>query len=414
MKGKHNKVNRRNFLKGMGAAGLGSVLTASGCRSTEEGSGEAGYPQVPRRTLGKTGVKIPCVALGATFNTVENQTILGSALEYGIDYWDTATNYADTKSELGIGKYLSKRPGLREKLFIVSKPPDLETPLPVVADMEEELQASLKRLNTSYVDLYCGVHGLSDPAQLTDELKAWVKEAKRRGVIRFFGFSTHKNMAQGLAAAAKLDWIDVILTLYNFQWVQNEEMQRAINACHKAGIGLVAIKTQRKATLEMLHLETEEDKKLTGHFLERGFTAGQAKLKIVLEDKRFTAAAIRMTDIAILTANVAAALDKTKLSQRDKAALQEYAKATGNRYCAGCAQICNSALPGMPYVSDIMRYLMYYNSYGLRDSARKYFARIPSQVRERLQSIDYSPAEARCPQHLPIAKAVSEAVSKLA
>jgi hypothetical protein len=57
---------------------------------------------------------------------------------------------------------------------------------------------------------------------------------------------------------------------------------------------------------------------------------------------------------------------------------------------------------------------MYCNSYGEQEEARELFAQIPGRVRNKLLSIDYSPAEARCPQHLPIGKLVAEAVGKLA
>jgi hypothetical protein len=57
---------------------------------------------------------------------------------------------------------------------------------------------------------------------------------------------------------------------------------------------------------------------------------------------------------------------------------------------------------------------MYYNSYGERDEARELFAQIPEKVRDKLLSIDYALAEARCPQRMPIGKLVAEAVSKLA
>ena len=416
MKRKHNKLNRRNFLKTVGAAGLGSVLAASGCKSKSGEPSELKHPQVPSRTLGKPGVEIPIVGLGCTADMTKFHHIMDGSLGYGINYWDTATNYADTKSQLGIGQYLEKHPEVRKRLFLISKPVDIETPLPVVADFDEDLRESMERTKTDYFDVYCAVHGLSNADQLTDELKRWAEDCKKRGLFKYLGYSAHQNMAQGLFAAAKCGWIDVALVAYNFQLMQDDEYQRAIDAARKANIGLIAIKTQRKATLEQLQIETEEDKRLTGHFMERGFSAGQSKLKVVLEDERFTAAAIKMTDTAILTANVAAALDKTKLSQGDKAVLQEYAKATCNRYCAGCAHICDLALPDMPYVSDIMRYLMYYNSYDHdhQDWAKQLFNRIPGNVRNRLLDVDYSVAEARCPQHLPIGKAVAEAVSKLA
>jgi len=121
-----------------------------------------------------------------------------------------------------------------------------------------------------------------------------------------------------------------------------------------------------------------------------------------------------MQNVGILTENVAAVLDKTKLTRADIEVFKEYAKATCSGYCAGCADICNAALADLPYISDIMRYLMYYNSYDDKDRARELFAQIPARVRSKLLDIDYSLAEARCPQHLPIGELVAEAVGKLA
>jgi len=414
MKGKHNKLDRRNFLKGMGVAGLGSVLSGSGCTESAQQVAAVKFAQVPRRTLGRTGEKIPCVGLGTVFDMTNKQHVLSGSLDYGMDYWDTATNYGRTKSQLGIGQYIAKHPDVRKRLFLISKPIDLETPLPVVADFDKDLAESMERLHTDYFDAYCAIHGLSNPAQLTDELKMWAEKCKKRGLFKYIGYSAHENMAQGLLAAAKCGWIDIALVAYNFQLMQDDEYQRAIDAAHKAGIGLIAIKTQRKVTIEPMPIESEEDRKLTDHFLAKGFTAGQAKLKVVLEDERFTAAAVGIDDVGILTANVAAAIDKTRLSKDDKAALAEYARATCNGYCMGCGHICKSAVPDMPYVCSIMRYMMYYNSYGHRDRAREHFARIPENMKKRLLNVDYSLAEARCPQHLPIAKIVAEAASKLA
>jgi predicted aldo/keto reductase-like oxidoreductase len=282
--------------------------------------------------------------------------------------------------------------------------------LPDLADVEKQLQDSLKRMNTNYIDLYLGVHGLRNPDQLTDELRQWAEKAKKRGVIKFFGFSMHRNMAQSLISAAGLNWIDAIMTRYDFRQMQNPEMQAGIEACSKAGIGLIAIKTQARRQ----KITTEEDKKLAGHFLKRGFTEAQAKLKVVLEDERICSAAVGMQNVALLTSNVAAVLDKTKLTQVDKAVFNECAAASCSGYCAGCAYICESALPDVPYISDIMRYLMYYNSYGEQDRARELFAKIPGNVKNRLLDIDYRPAEANCPQHMPIGKLIAEAVSKLA
>ena len=424
-----NKIGRRSFLKTIGAVGVASILASTDTLGAEGQAGQAKeqkpeFPlvsaeravagQVPRRKLGRADVEVSCLALGTIFDVMENQTVLRNAVKWGVTYWDTAPDYAGPNSELGIGKFIAANPDIRKKLFISTKASDAVT----IADIEKALQASLKRLNTDYIDLYHVMdrvvgegyagHGLSDPGQLTDDLKEWVKSAKKRKLIRFFGFPTHQNIPECVTAAAKLDWIDVVMFIYNFRLMQDPKMATAIDACHKAGIALVAMKTQARRII------SDEDKKLTDHFMQRGFTEGQAKIKVVLEDKRFSSACVRMENIAVLAENVAASLDKTKLSQADMRVFNEYARQTQSSYCAGCARICSPLLPGVPCVSDIMRYLMYYNSYGDQARARYLFAQIPERIKGKLLSIDYGPAEFRCPQRLPIGRLVAEAVSKLA
>ncbi len=418
-----NKTDRRDFLKTMGATGLGFVLSSSQAKAdpntiepnTPDKPSEPEFVRVPRRRLGKTNVKVPCLALGGDVNYVENQNILQKALDLGISYWDTAHWYAKGTSELGIGKFLAQNPGIRKELFIATKASGAKS----VKEVEELLQTSLKKLNTEYIDLYYGVHMLSDPAELTDELKQWADSAKKRKLIRFFGVSTHKNMAQCLAAAAKHDWIDTVMTMYNFRLMLDAEIEAAVGACYKADIALIAMKVQGHGQEipwkdQQYDFETEEEKNLVKHFLQQGFTDGQAKIKVILQDKRFTSVCVSMKNIALLTSNAAAVCDKTKLSQRDINVLTEYSQATCSGYCAGCAHICDLAFQDTTYVSDIMRYLMYYNAYGDKDRARQLFAQIPSEARNKLLRTDYSYAEARCPQHLPIGRLIAEAVSKLA
>jgi aryl-alcohol dehydrogenase-like predicted oxidoreductase len=421
MKAKDKGIDRRNFLKTVGATGLGSVLGSAQLKTVladsnaSEKPKKPGTPELPRRKLGKTGVEVQILALGGEFNFLDNQIMLEKALDWGVNYWDTAHFYARGNSERGIGKFLAKKPEIRKKLFIATKASGAKN----AGEIEQRLQMSLKRMNTDYIDLYYGVHMLSDPARLTDELKQWAENAKKRKVIRFFGVSTHKNMTECLAAVAKLDWIDAVMTSYNFRLMQDTKMQAAIDACHKAGVGLIAMKVQGHGPTvhwadPRCDIETPEDKKLVEHFLKRGFTKGQAKIKVVLQDEKFSSACVGMEDVGLLTSNVAAVLDKTELSRADFDLFKEYAQATCSSYCASCSSICGSAVPDVPCISEIMRYLMYHNSYGRKAEAKELFAQIPVNVRKKLLQTDYNPAEARCPQHLPIAKLITEAVSKLA
>ncbi len=403
------KVNkdRRNFLKTVTVAGACSLLgnrgvqTSMAATKAEQTTKNQKYPQIPRRLLGKTGVSVPILSHGLMYNVVDNQIVLRRSLMWGVSHWDTAHMYGNGNSELGVGKFLKAKPHERKNLFIVSKASNASS----IEEVEERLQSSLKRMNTSYNDLYYGVHGLSDPDELTDELKAWAINAKKRGVIRYFGFSTHSNMAECLDRASELNWIDAIMTSYNFRLMADEKLGSAIDRCHKANIGLIAMKTQAQSVWR------SDDSKLTEHFLASGYTEGQAKLKVVLEDKRFAAVCITMPSVALLVSNVAASLDKVKLSQTDKSVLDDYSYAHSTSYCAGCGNICNQTA-GAP-ISDIMRYLMYHNSYGDREKARVLFSQIPKRIQNQLTSLDFSEVERLCPQQLPVGQLVKEAVELL-
>jgi len=366
---------------------------------------EAKLPQVPRKKLGKTGVKVASLALGGIIDFLENQVLMQKSLEWGVNYWDTAHSYSGGNSERGIGKFFAKYPKKREDVFLVTKASGAKT----IDEVEQRLQESLKRMNTNYIDLYYGIHGLSDPELLTEELKAWAQSAKKRKLIKFFGFSTHSNMAACLTAAARFDWIDAIMTTYNFREIQKEEMKNAVGACQKAGIGLIAMKTQGKGPFE-----SPEDKEFAQHFLKRGFTEHQIKLKAVWQEEAVVSICSAMPNVAILVSNVAAALDKAKLTKTDTDFLSRFAMATSQSYCAGCESICSSACPQMPYIRDIVRYLMYYKNYGETTKAKSLFSQLPSGVRAGLTQINYSLAEAECPQQLAISKLMEEAATVLA
>jgi len=411
MQEKENKMDRRSFLKTVGAAGIGSILAGEKIfakpnePNVSAAKEDTAMPQVPRRVLGKTGVEVPIFSFGAMFNIMENQVHLHKTLQYGVGYWDTADCYAGGNSELGIGKFFKSNPDKRKDVFLVTKACSREP-----AGIEDLLQRSLKRMQTNYIDLYF-LHSVKGGDELKDDIRKWADGAKKRGLIRFFGFSTHKNMPECLNAAAKTDWIDAIMTSYNFRLMQDKQLSDAIDACHQKGIGVVAMKTQG---LKVEGGINDADKKFIEHFTQKGFTEGQAKIKAVLTDKRISSANVGCPKLNYLTLGIAAALDRTELTQTDIDIFKQYATASCNGYCAGCANICEDALIGAPYVSDIMRYMMYYNSYDDQQKARELFAAIPQQAKEKLLSLDYKALEARCPQHLPIGRFVAEAMIKLA
>jgi hypothetical protein len=408
---KNEKINRRQFFKSAAGAGVAAAFASASAFAADankpvEPNKPAGqsYPQVPRRQFGRAKITVPALSFGAMFDIIDNQLLLYKTLQWGVNYWDTANIYVGGRSEEGIGMFFAKNPDKRKEVFLVTKASRARDN----ASRTERLETSFRRMNTNYIDLYYGVHSLDNPADLNNELKKWAADAKAKGRIKYFGFTTHRNMTECLLAASKLDWIDAIMMSFNYRLMQDAEFMAAVDACHKAGIALIAMKTQAQRS------DVEEEKPLDKHFSEKGFTEGQAKIKTVLQDERICSACVGMTNVSLLTISVAAVLDKTELSRSDLEFMNNYAKQTCGGYCAGCGNICASAAPQMPYISDVMRSLMYHKNYGNKALAKEVFASVKSRTNIPLGSIDYRSAEAVCPNGLKIGKLMLEAEKLLA
>ncbi|MDX2502297.1 MAG: aldo/keto reductase, partial [Deltaproteobacteria bacterium] len=355
--------------------------------------------KVPTRPFGKTGVDVSMLSLGGMFNIASNQLMIKQALRWGVTYWDTADCY-QRGSEKGIGKYFKKYPEDRQKVFLVSKS-YARNP----GGMTKLLNRSLERMNTDYLDLYF-VHGIRGVDELDDSTRAWAAKAKAAGKIRFFGFSTHRNMEECLLDGAKLGWIDGIMMTYNYRLMGKRGMKRAVDACVNAGIGLTAMKTQGGGPVRT---DSDTEIEMAGRFMEKGFTDAQAKLMAVWQNPQIASICSQMPNMSILMANIAAAVNRTELSVRDTDLLQRYARETRSDYCTGCTNICQSAVKEDIPIGDVMRYLMYCRSYGDRHFAMTEFNKIPEKTRRRLVNADYSEAEQRCPQNMAISKLMREA-----
>jgi predicted aldo/keto reductase-like oxidoreductase len=203
---------------------------------------------------------------------------------------------------------------------------------------------------------------------------------------------------------------------YNYRLMAKDEMKKAVDACAEAGIGLTAMKTQAAFSANFyasIGSETDDALGMTDTFLKKGYTAEQAKLKVVWENPNIASICSAMPNMTILQANVAAALNKNNLSESDKQRLELYAQRTAPGYCAGCAEICESAINIDIPICDILRYSMYDCSYGNRKMASALFNSIPPGVKGNILMADYSKAEKYCPQKIQIAKILKKAYEDL-
>ncbi|WP_326959679.1 aldo/keto reductase [Amycolatopsis sp. NBC_01286] len=149
------------------------------------------------RTMGRTGVQVSSLALGAmNFGAIGRTTqdeataIVDAALEGGINLVDTADMYGDGESEVMVGKAIA---GRRDDLVLATK-----ATMPIGEERNHrgssrrwlvtELDHSLRRLGVDHVDLY-QMHRW-DPATGDEETLSALTDLQRAGKIRYFGSST--------------------------------------------------------------------------------------------------------------------------------------------------------------------------------------------------------------------------------
>jgi len=388
-----NQITRRDLFKlGAGAGALaatGGLLSGTG-RADETGKKIESLPQVPRRVLGKTGKSIPILVMGGAMKLDPKfDPKFAECMRFGVNYIDAADCYGGGTCEGAVGGVLKNGKVQRDTLWITSKG-DKHDP----DGLEETLDQGLTRMGTDYFDMYF-MHALQDPAFISPEMGRKVEALKESGRIRHFGFSCHHGtVVELLQKAAKTPYIDAIMFRYNFRQYGNKELNEAIDACHKAGVGLIAMKTQgSEASFEDAWKKFEQEGKWTKH---------QAVLKAVWADERITAAVSHMDTFEKLKQNIAAAVDQFDLGQAEYNALQRYAAATRSMACDGCEHLCNPAVDAPVSIGTTMRYLMYHDVYGDREHAQRLFAELPAAQR-RLSGIDFSGANRACPNGIDVA-----------
>jgi predicted aldo/keto reductase-like oxidoreductase len=405
---KSGETSRRDFFKKAAAIGLGAAVGGASFGRPDRATAQITLPKepVPRRPFGRSGILVSSLSLGGMFDILNNRLMLAKALEWGINYWDTAEGYGGGRSEEGIGRWFARKPETRKDVFLVTKLSSRNGG----EDFTSRLEESLKRLNTDYVDLLF-VHGIRSINEMEDTMASWSWAMKKAGKIRLFGFSTHSNMEDCLEGAAKLPWIDGIMFSYNYRLMHEPRMKEAVEACYRAGIGLTAMKTQGGGSVKS---DSDSEIEMAGRFMQKGFTDYQAKLMAIWEDKRIASICSQMPNLTILAANAAAAAERTRLSESDRALLARYAEETCGDYCAGCGRLCSEVLAENVPVNDVMRCLMYFHSYQDPGLARSTFETLSTQLKSLLTQLDFSEAERSCPRKLPIGQLMREAATLLA
>ncbi len=393
MSKKNFDSSRRSFLKTTLASLPIAIAGAPALLSPKALAEDAAAPEtdavLPKRQLGKNGPKVTMLCLGGMMEAL-SPDYLDIAWSMGIRYFDTADCYIHGRSEKIIAQWLAKYPERRKEIFLVSKDHPRKGPEQLLEMIDRRLEAC----GTSYLDAFY-IHGLGKGEYGADAVnwpksdvyKSVAEKLKSSGKVKMVGFSCHDGqLTDYLNSAAAGGFIDIIMLAYNPFYEKGGSFDQALDACHKAGIGLVAMKTMRN---------TKDIPKRLPEFDKLGLTTHQAVLQSAWSDPRISAVCNMIDNVDQMQSSVTAARNyKEPLKTAHVDLLKDTILAGRRTMCTGCPSCAEFSKQTDFAFHDISRFVTYYEQDG-NTEAREYFQALPAGVRN-FASVDLNALRDGC------------------
>lgn len=211
--------------------------------------------------LGKTGLKVSRICLGCmsygvppygplrpgsnmwSLNEEQSQPFFRQALDLGINFFDTANVYATGDSERVLGRFL-KANAKREDTVIATKLNGVMRDGPNGGGLSRkeiffEIDESLRRLGTDYVDLY-QIHRWDRATPIEETLEA-LHDVVKAGKARYIGASSMYawQFAKALAISERHGWTRFVSMQNHLNLLYREEEREMLPLCRDAGIGMI-------------------------------------------------------------------------------------------------------------------------------------------------------------------------------
>lgn len=247
-------ITRKKFL----AAAITGIAGISFINNPLRASGKS---DPVTRKIGDTGITVTPVCFGAP--RTNEESLVRYAVDKGINFIDTGRSYANGNNERLVGSAVR---GNREKVVIQSKIRLDSEELPsggkgrkgaeeIRSALRSKLEASLKALNTNYIDIMLIHDAQYEDLLFHPETIMFFSEMKQSGVIKAFGFSTHNDRMNLLSRNNTEKLYDIIMVPFNHkgsfihsvngrysEWEQ-EKLISILEVAGEKGIGVIAMKT---------------------------------------------------------------------------------------------------------------------------------------------------------------------------
>lgn len=326
------------------------------------------------KVLGKTGLKISKMGFGGIpiqkIDAEGTRELMLRLVEEGVNYIDTAKGYTVSESYLGYALE-----GIRDKFVIATKSMS-RTKDAMAADIED----SLKKLRTDYIDLY-QVHN-PNMDQLNQVIAAGgaleaLQEAKAQGKIGHIGITAHSLAV--FEKALTLDWVETVMFPYNIVESQGADL---IQACMEKNIGFIAMKP------------------LAGGAIEDATLA----LRYICANQAVSVVIPGMAELKEIDENIKACSDVSPLSEEELGKIEEVRDVLGTNFCRRC-NYCAPCTVGIN-IPSVFLFAGYLQRYGLGDWARNRYATLSVKADACVECGD---CETRCPYNLPIREMMKKA-----
>jgi aryl-alcohol dehydrogenase-like predicted oxidoreductase len=206
--------------------------------------------------FGGTGLKVSRICLGCmsygipergnhtwSLNEEQSRPFIQQALEQGINFFDTANVYSDGTSEEIVGRALRDFSS-REDIVLATKVHGRMRPGPNGAGLSRkailtEIDASLTRLGTDYVDLY-QIHRFDPETPIEETLEA-LHDVVKSGKARYIGASSMYawQFAKALYLAEQHHWTRFVSMQNHYNLLYREEEREMMGLCREENIAVI-------------------------------------------------------------------------------------------------------------------------------------------------------------------------------
>ena len=342
----------------------------------------------------------------------ETEREILTAVEGGVNYFDTAYIYPG--SEAALGEILETE-GLRERVKIATKLPHYL--IKSREGLDKLFAEELRRLRTDHVDFYL-MHMLTD-TDTWERLKAmgieeWIAEKKASGAIRQLGFSYHGNSDMFCKLIDAWDW-DFCQIQYNYMDEHSQAGRRGLNHANGKGIPVVIMEPLRGGKL--VSRLPEEAKRIFESYPVR-HTPAQWAFRWLWNQPEVTVVLSGMNSDEMVRDNLrtASTVQVGELGPEEEAMLRQVVAAINSKMKVGCTG-CGYCMP-CPKNVDIPGTFAAYNR---RYQEGKFWGFMDYVICTLLRKnptpasncIGCGKCEKHCPQHLPIRQKLGEARKEL-